>query len=286
MDYVTYKLWNISFEEFSQLWIKTNYIKDLSDPGGYTYTENDDPGAYPCGEGPYGPLHEVPKALPSDDITNDTFTYYTGLVSIYGADYWVLNLNPALTDLKITLDGQEEAAGGNFSYHLISRKGDFWKMVAESRQNNVVWRRTLSPGEWDQAVLIVAGRSMGGRYKISIGSCMEGTWTDGFGYTWTLKEDLAELSGYVDTKTCGKYKVNGTYTSASGHVELTATRGNSPAGCCAAFSYVGDTDTCSVVTGTWSNPCGLTGDFQLTKSVGGTPSAPKGPEGDKPTDAH
>jgi hypothetical protein len=65
VDYVAYKLWNISFEAFAQSWIKTNCIKDLPDPGGYTYTENDDPGTYPCGENPYGPLHEVPKVLPS-----------------------------------------------------------------------------------------------------------------------------------------------------------------------------------------------------------------------------
>jgi hypothetical protein len=207
-------------------------------------------------------------------------------VSIYGADYWVLNLNPAMTYLKITLDRQEAGAGASFSYDLISRKGDFWNVVTKSQENNVVWRRTLSPGQWDQAVLIVAGRSTGGHYKISIGSCMEGTWTDAFGYVWTLKEDLTQLSGYVDTNACGRYKVTGTYTSASGHVELTATRGKSPLGCCAAFSYVGDTDTCSVATGTWSNSCGLSGDFQLTKSAGGTPSSPKGPEGTKPTDAH
>jgi hypothetical protein len=267
VDFVVNDVWGITFEQFTQTWLKTNYIKELPSPKGYTYTENDDPGTYLCGDEVFGPLHSVPITGEINDITNTTYVSTDGKVAIYGADYWELNLSPSLTNLKITLDGQEAALGGNFSYHLISRKNDVWKIAAETEKNNVVWRKNLAPGEWDQAVVVVGGRSLGGKYTVSVGSCLEGPWTDNFSYVWTLKENLNVLSGTVDTNDCGIFNVTGTKTVGD-QVRLTAKRPTVQAGCCRSFSFTGQVNECDNIGGTWSNPCGLSGYFKMTKGSG------------------
>jgi len=165
--------------------VKTNYIKDLDNAatGNYDYAE-DEVTQTSCGI-TYGPLNEVPRATNAIADNTTSFTL-NGSVSAYGADYYDFPLGADLTQLQVKVEG---AAPGNFSYHFIGVKSNRWRSII-NKTSTYTFTRTLTAGQWDKLALVVAGRSRGGNYTITVGApCITGTWIDSYGKTWVLVQD-------------------------------------------------------------------------------------------------
>lgn len=258
-----------TFDAFVQAWVKANYIKDLANAsaGNYDYDE-DEVTKTSCGI-VYGPLSEVPRT--TNTITDNATSFtLNGSVSAYGADYYDFPLGGDLTQLQVKVEGP---APGNFSYHFIAIKNNRWKSIINKTSAAFTYKRTLTSGQWDALGLVVAGRSKGGAYTITVGApCISGTWTDGFGFVWTLNYNASTnaITGTVDTSTSScsvnTFNVTGTYVDPD--ITLNATVSPLPEGCC-NFQYVGTVTDCATASGSWtqsgSSECTGSGSWSMAK---------------------
>lgn len=255
----------LNFDAYVQKWHKANYIKDLINAatGGYNYVENAVTQTS-CGV-TYGPLSKVPATVRT--VKSDTSWTLTGTVKPYGADYWVLKLDPALTKLSVQVKGADT---GNFSYHFIGVKGNSWKSIINSTANKYSYTKTLTAGQWDSLVVVVTGRSLGGTYDISVGGCIAGTWVDSYSKTWVLMESGTSITGTRDSTSvgCGVIPVTGTYTSPN----ITLYTPAIVSGCC-SVTWTGTATDCKTIRGTWTQTggaigCTISGSFSMTKHSG------------------
>lgn len=248
----------LTFDKYSWLWARANYIKDLGNASLYDYYE-DETTTTSCGI-TYGPLSHVPRTTTT--ISNTTKWGKTGSVKPYGADYYTFNINSNVTKIEIKIDGED---AGNFAYYFVPIKDNSYVAVTGTTNTDYTYSRTITAGQWDKVAVVIVGGSTGGTYTISVNACIAGKWVDGYGYVWTLGQTGATLSGKVDTTTCGVWNVTGSYNDPN--ISLTAT--NPPPiedGCCTSFTYTGTVSACSSASGTWTNACGGSGTWSMTKN--------------------
>jgi hypothetical protein len=252
-----------TFDQFAQAWVKTNYIKDLDNAatGNYDYAE-DEVTQTSCGI-TYGPLNEVPRATNAIADNTTSFTL-NGSVSAYGADYYDFPLGADLTQLQVKVEG---AAPGNFSYHFIGVKSNRWRSII-NKTSTYTFTRTLTAGQWDKLALVVAGRSRGGNYTITVGApCITGTWIDSYGKTWVLVQDGTSITGTRDATPvgCGLTNATGTYSEPN----ITLYTDIVVSGCC-SVTWAGTVTDCNTISGTWTQTggasgCSSSGSFSMTK---------------------
>lgn len=260
---VTTNRLGVNFDAFVQLWIKTNYIKDLANaPTYYDYAE-DEVTTTSCGV-VYGPLRHVPR-ITKAVLSNTTWTRNDS-VTAYGADYYEFTLATTVKRVEIKIKGT--TVGGNYSYHVIGIKSNQQQTLVNSTANEYTFIKTLTPGQWDKIGVVIGGRAIGGNYTISVLCTIPGKWRDNFNYLWTLNQSGTTITGTVVTTTCGTWNVSGTYTKPN--ITLTARIPSPRTGCCTTFTYRGTIrDNCSG-SGTWTNTgtgCGFSGTWSMGKTI-------------------
>lgn len=190
----------MSFDLFLHHWHKTNYIQALANAEPkYDYVDEAEPHTacgrtYQLGRVGIDASHKIPA-----DSTSFAFS---GRVAPYGADYFRFALGDRVTRVRIRVTGE---AAGNFSYFFMgvrSNKGQ--TPIKQTFAKSCEYARSLSPGQWDSIILIVAGRSEGGHYLVEAipgpgaVSCIDGYWqADGSVEKWHL--------GYHDGHVTGSY---------------------------------------------------------------------------------
>jgi hypothetical protein len=158
-----------SFDNFVTKWSRANYCKDFTKPASWKldYTE-DESSAVSCST-TYGPLSHVPRTLRTIS-SNATVINLTGSVSEYGADYYEFTVNPAVTSVKIALNGADT---GDFAYQLIPIKSGaaltYAYTFGSGPGNTHTFTSTFTAGSQDKFGLIVGGRSKGGSYTVRVG---------------------------------------------------------------------------------------------------------------------
>lgn len=250
---------HIGFEEYVQLWIKTNYLKDLKNKPNskYDYSEDEVRGTTSCGL-PYGPLKKVKKKILN--VGSATIGGWEDNVPAYGAHYYEFKLDPALKKLEIKIDGDN---AGNFSYHFIGIKSNNRKEITDSTSTDYTYKKTLTPGQWDKVALVVGGRNTGGNYKISVvpSGCRytgtgKGTFSGDDSGTWYFSiDDNCKASGGGYSKEIGNFKATGDVASEG---EFAMVAGSADSG--AEFS--GKIYDTGEVSGTWWDTWGESGTFE------------------------
>jgi hypothetical protein len=97
-----------------------------------------------------------------------------------------------------------------------------------------------------------------------------GVWNDTYGSVWMLTQIDTSVRGTVETLGCGTWHVTGSNTGFN----LILTARNIPPieeECCTAYTYTG-TVYCNTASATWTNECGLSGSWSMTKSSSATES--------------
>lgn len=91
------------------------------------------------------------------------------------------------------------------------------------------------------------------------------SWTDNYQFRWQLQQIAAGavVRGVVHSVHCSDWSVSGRHSAAN--VTLTAKPRHRQAGCCSAFTYVGSFQDCNSAAGSWTNPCGLSGQWTMTR---------------------
>ena len=194
----------LNFDKFAAKWSKANYMKDLANAGGYGYNENAVTKTS-CGV-VYGPLNKVPVTAGTINA-NSSFSQ-NGSVTPYGAKYHVFTLGATLKDLVVNFKGT-----GSFEVAFIGIKGNAWKSITNTAATTYNYKKTLTAGQWDKLAVMVMGTTTAGNYTLKVGSCIAGTWTDGWNTTWILKETGTSITGTneVTAVKCGTVNVKGTY---------------------------------------------------------------------------
>lgn len=152
-----------TFDAYTQAWHKANRIKDSLNGGTYEYDE-DEVSTTSCSV-VYGPLSHVP-ATSRTISSNATVISLAGSVNAYGADYYDFTINPAVTSLKIVMDGADT---GNFSYHFALLKDNRWRVISNTSSTDYTYSRAVTSGQYDKLWLIVTGRDKGGSYTLRVG---------------------------------------------------------------------------------------------------------------------
>lgn len=248
-----------SFDRFFQDWSKANYIKDLDNPYVKYEYEEDDEVTISCGQ-TYGPYPHVTPVV-DENITSNTFSWTSPTYSVnsYGTDYLLFRINPIVTKTSIRFEGNPNGGTGQFSLHLIMIKGNRWKVIYNTPNSTErTWSLKFSAGKYDRCVLVVNGLPSGGQYEISINACASGIWKDTYNYVWTLVQSGKEITGTVQTTSCGTYKVKGTLIGDKITLEAK--------GHCCDFIYKGTIVDCTSGKGKWTNDCGGTGSWGMKKT--------------------
>lgn len=250
-----------NFDRFFQDWSKANYIKDLDNPfTKYEYDEDEEV-TTSCGRD-YGPYRHV-TPVADETIASDTFSWTSPAfgVNAYGTDYLSFTIDPAVTKISIRFEGNPTGGSGQFSTHLILIKDDRWHLIYNNQNvTERTWNLNLTAGQYDRCALVVNGLLAGGQYEVSINACISGIWRDGYNYVWTLVQTEGDISGTVQTSTCGAYSVTGTFDGTN--ITLNAT------GSCCDFVYTGTIDDCESGSGSWTNDCGGAGSWSMNKTDG------------------
>jgi len=161
------RLGSSSFDNYVIRWIRANYCKDFANASAswkHDYTE-DETSVTQCSV-TYGPLSHVPRTYRTIS-SNTTVVTLSGSVNEYGADYYEFTIGPAVTNLKIRLDG---AATGDFAWEFLPMKAG--KVLTYSyvpSGMDYTYQKTLTAGQWDKFGLVVLGRSKGGSYTVRVG---------------------------------------------------------------------------------------------------------------------
>ena len=246
------------FNRFFQDWSKANYIKDLSNSGiRYDYDEDENV-TMSCGR-TYGPYRHV-APVTDETITGNSFTWNSGtqMANAYGTSYHNFDIDPSLTKLRMRFEGNVGGGSGFYSVHLIKIIGDRWHVIYNNPGvTERTWNLNLTAGQYDRCVLVVNGLDTGGAYEIGINPCMSGVWRDNYSFIWTLTQSGGAITGTVDTRSCGTYTVTGSITGSD--VILNAS------GSCCDFAFDGTIVDCASGSGNWTNDCGGTGTWSMTK---------------------
>jgi hypothetical protein len=249
-----------SFDKFFIEWSKAGYIKDLGNPfTRYEYDEDEEV-TTSCGR-TYGPYYHVTPVV-DETIASNTYSWTTSPapdVNSYGTDYLHFHIEPSVNRISIRFEGHPMRGSGQFSTHLVLIKNDRWRIIYNN--SNVIertWNLNFTDGEYDRCVLVVNGLATGGRYDVSVNACMSGVWRDSFNYVWTLVQAGKDITGTVQTNTCGTYSVTGTLVGET--ITLKAT------GNCCDFEYKGSIDDCKSGSGSWTNDCGGSGSWNMKKT--------------------
>jgi len=195
------------------------------------------------------------------NVSSDTFTWNSGLRSVnsYGTDYLILRLDPSVSQFSLRFEGNPSGGSGQFSAHLIMIKDNRWsKIYNNPSTTEKTWNLSFSAGTYDTCVLVINGLGTGGDYEVSLNACISGVWRDGFNYVWTLIQSGDDITGTVQTTSCGTYTVTGTFTGTD--ITLNAT------GSCCDFTYEGTIDDCENGSGNWTSDCGGSGSWTMTKT--------------------
>jgi hypothetical protein len=263
-------LLGINFEQFAAQWAQANYVKDLNNPGSYEYDE-DEATATSCGV-TYGPLNQVPKTV-NILVKNSTSWGRSDTLKPYGADYYLFRLDPKLTSITLKLDGDD---AGKFRYYILGLKNNSVKSRVNVITPDYTYKKTLSPGQWDEIVLIAAGGSTGGTYTVKINNtCIAGQWLDNYGNEYYLDQVTSGVTGWVSSPYCTRWKVAGTY--AGNDIEWTMS-GSPDTQCCDWKATAEVDDTCSNISGTWVNlTCSGSGSISINKTQDMSIDPPTGP---------
>jgi hypothetical protein len=249
-----------TFDRFFQDWSKANIIKDLDNPSiRYEYEEDEDTTTI-CSR-TYGPYSQVnPVENITIDSNNFAWTSPTHAVDSYGTDYLIAHIRPTVSKANIRFEGNPASITGQFSLHLILIKDNRWKMIYNnySGVTERTWDLSFEAGKFDRCVLVVNGLATGGKYEISINACVSGVWKDNYNYVWTLVQTGNDITGTVQTTTCGTYKVKGKITENK--ITLKAT------GKCCDFEFKGKIVDCKTGSGSWTNDCGGKGSWKASKT--------------------
>ena len=248
-----------NFDQFFQDWSKANFIKDLDNPfTRYEYDEDEEVTTI-CGR-TYGPYRHV-TPVADETITSDNFSWTSSTfgVNAYGTDYLYFTIAPAVTKISIRFEGNPTGESGQFSTHLIMIKDNRWRIIYNNPNvTERTWNLNLTAGQYDRCVLVVNGLPTGGQYEVSINACISGVWRDAFNFVWTLVQTGSDITGTVQTGSCGTYLVTGTFNGTN--ITLNAT------GSCCDFVYTGTIDDCESGSGSWTNDCGGTGSWSMNKT--------------------
>jgi hypothetical protein len=253
----------LTFDEYAGQWAQANYVKDASNPGNFEYVE-DEITATSCGI-TYGPLSHVPRM--TTNIAQDTQWGKNSWVKPYGTDYYELNLAPALTKIKIELDGED---AGTFRYYILGIKNNTVMSRAAITTPDYIYNKSLTAGQWDKIAVIVIGTSTGGTYTITVNNaCFGGQWLDSYGNEYYLNQGPAIVTGWITSPYCTSWNVNGTH----GATDIQWTMSGSPntTSCCDWKISGTVDDACAVINGSWVNlsaPCnGETGSITINKTA-------------------
>jgi hypothetical protein len=154
---------HMTFERFVREWQIANFVKDLDgiEPW-YDYADDEIRRTNPCGVY-YPGLEHVPtgNATISASLAPYSRLWY---VPQYGADYYLFDLDPAIDNVQLTLNGADSA---RFSYYLVGIKSNRKVQDYSFNQPEVTFARALGPGEWDKLGVVVMGMAGKPAYAIS-----------------------------------------------------------------------------------------------------------------------
>ena len=88
------------------------------------------------------------------------------------------------------------------------------------------------------------------------------SWTDSYHFRWQLQQG-ATVRGSMHSARCPDSSVAGKHTAAN--LTLTARLRSQQQDCCPAFTYIGNFKDCNNAAGTWTNVCGLSGQWTLSR---------------------
>jgi hypothetical protein len=110
----------LTFDQFVREWHIANFAKDLQgiEPW-YEYADDECQYTNPCGVY-YPGLDQVPTSGATINPASAPFVAY-GLALPYGADYYVFDLDPSITNLEVKLNDNDTAS---FSYYLVAIKNN------------------------------------------------------------------------------------------------------------------------------------------------------------------
>ena len=176
-----------------------------------------------------------------------------------------------MKNLAVTF--KRESKTGSFEVAFIGIKNNEWKNITDTAAPTYDYKKTLNAGQWDKLVVMVMGTTTGGTYSLKVGSCIAGTWIDGWGNTWVFKENGTSITGTYES--CTSYNVTGTYNPPD--ITLTAKQDVVKAGCC-SVRYEGTVTDCNSIqgTGTQIGPtpsCTRTYSFRMTKQTSTSPES-------------
>lgn len=250
-----------SFDLFFQDWSKANVLKDLTSPSPvYDYNE-DETVTTVCGR-TYGPYRHI---APDTDqvISANSTNWASGTLTVdnYASRYHNFRIGSSVTEFELRFDGNVGGGFGVFSLHLVLIKDNYWRVIYNSPSTTDKVRHvSFATGTYDRCLLVVDGLRTGGTYSVGLNACITGTWTDGYGFVWTLTQAGDDIAGTVRTRSCGTYTVTGTL---SGNAVTLRAVGN-----CCDFTYTGNVVECSSASGNWTNDCGGSGTWAMTKTDG------------------
>lgn len=96
---------------------------------------------------------------------------------------------------------------------------------------------------------------------------LDGKWTDQSKYQFNLTQTgfdvRGSVTGRVNNLECRTWSVQGRHNGDN--VNFTASNAFQRNGCCTSFTLNGKAKSCSRITGTWTNVCGLRGTFTLNR---------------------
>ncbi len=87
-------------------------------------------------------------------------------------------------------------------------------------------------------------------------------WTDSYHFHWQLQQS-AVVRGSMHSSRCPDSSVTGKHTAAN--LTLTAKLRSQQQDCCPAFTYIGSFKDCNNAAGTWTNVCGLSGQWTMSR---------------------
>ncbi len=250
-----------TFDLFFQDWSKANVLKDLTTPSNVYDYDEDETVTTACGR-TYGPYRHVMWDTDKAIVASSThWSSGTRSVDSYASRYHHFTIGGAVTEFELRFNGNVGGGSGAFSTHLVMIKDNRWRVIYNSATTTERVQHVSFPaGTYDRCILVVNGLGTGGTYSVGLNACMAGTWTDSFGFVWTLNQAGDDVTGTVRTRSCGVYTVTGTLSHNT--VTLRAVGG------CCDFTYTGTVVNCASASGTWTNDCRGSGSWTMTKIDG------------------
>ncbi|UCH94227.1 MAG: hypothetical protein JSV88_28695 [Candidatus Aminicenantes bacterium] len=154
-----------NMDQFVGWWLFANFYKDLSNAKPEFDYEEDEWTRDCGGLGPtYGPLAQVRRTTNSLNVGSNLTR--NGIVTPYGADYWVFNIGNTVTGIEIKCT----TTSNNFGYAVIAIKNNAVESYLRTEaggEKDYNYTKTVSPGQYSQVAFIVIGNPDGGNYSIN-----------------------------------------------------------------------------------------------------------------------